>query len=207
MPYYDGGTAATGINVSNAVIWVSWNSGSYTTTSAITNSPVTSVSYGYGQTWASWNATGSAGYTVTVNQGINRQLQQAVPETEEQKQLRERRCAEQLAIEKRCKEERDKAQVRAEKLLRENLSAAQLAELVAQNRFTLRTLQPDGSQRIYRIERGRSRNIAEVDDVGAVIRRLCAHPVEAVPDADTMLAQKLWLEADEEAFRRIANFS
>lgn len=33
----------------------------------------------------------------------------------------------------------------------------------------------------------------------------CAHPGELVPDADTMLAQKLMLEADEPAFLRVAN--
>lgn len=186
-----GASVVTGIYISNATVWVSWNH-LYGTTSA------TSTAGLYSQTWASWNGSATSGYVIGTAVSA---------ETEEQKQLREKRYAELLAAEKLAKEELDKARARAEKLLRENLSAAQLAELVAENHFTLRTLQPDGSQRTYRIKRGRSQNIHEINEAGAVFMRLCAHPVEEVPDADTMLAQKLWLEADEETFRRIANFS
>ena len=203
MPYYDSGTQATGINISNACVWVTWNV-NYTVTSSITTT--TNASGAYTVTWSAWNGLLNAS-AVTAYGTAQAQNYRPAPETEEQKQLRATRYAEQVAAAKLAQEELDKARARAEKLLRENLSAAQLAELVADNHFTLRTLQPDGSQRIYRIKRGRSRNIQEINEAGAVLRRLCAHPVEDVPDADTMLAQKLWLEADEEAFRRIANFS
>jgi hypothetical protein len=40
-----------------------------------------------------------------------------------------------------------------------------------------------------------------------MIKRLCSHLIELVPDADTMLAQKLHLECNEDAFLRIANHS
>lgn len=60
----------------------------------------------------------------------------------------------------------------------------------------------------YRIDRGRSQNVRLVEETtGKVVRTYCAHPVEAVPDPDTMLAQKLMLETDEAAFLRIANAS
>ena len=39
------------------------------------------------------------------------------------------------------------------------------------------------------------------------IKTLCAHPTVRVPDADNMLAQKLYLESNEEEFLRIANHS
>lgn len=48
-------------------------------------------------------------------------------------------------------------------------------------------------------------NIELLDDTGKPIERLCAHPALYCPDEDTMLAQKLAIETDEESFRRIAN--
>jgi hypothetical protein len=99
------------------------------------------------------------------------------------------------------------ADKRAEKLLEEQLSAAQREELAAQGFFTLRTIAPTGEGRIYRIRRGRSRNVEQVDGTGRVIKTLCAHPQAMVPDADTMLAQKLMLEFGEEEFLLIANHS
>jgi hypothetical protein len=50
--------------------------------------------------------------------------------------------------------------------------------------------------------------VANVDVVckdGKVLHRLCAHPADFVPNPDTMLAQKLYLEHQEEAFVKIAN--
>lgn len=54
-------------------------------------------------------------------------------------------------------------------------------------------------------DRGRHGNVDQVDDSGRRIKRLCVHPVEGVPDADTMLAQKLFLEGSEEELLRVAN--
>ena len=39
----------------------------------------------------------------------------------------------------------------------------------------------------------------------AIRRRLCCHPELAVPDGDTMLAQKLTIEAAEPTFLALAN--
>jgi hypothetical protein len=106
----------------------------------------------------------------------------------------------------RIEAERSVAKDRAEKLLRDGLSPRQCEELAAKGFFTLETLSK-GQRKIYRIERGRSRNVKQVDDNGRVIKTLCAHPAEYVPDADTMLAQKLWLETAEDEFLRVANHS
>ena len=57
----------------------------------------------------------------------------------------------------------------------------------------------------YRINRGRSANIDVLDETGKVVRSLCVHPREGVPDADTMLSQALMLRHDEEALLRMAN--
>ena len=42
-------------------------------------------------------------------------------------------------------------------------------------------------------------------DQGKEVEHLCCHPDQAYPTGDRMLAQKLWLEADEQAFCQIAN--
>jgi len=107
----------------------------------------------------------------------------------------------------RAEGERAAARERAEKLLRENLSPRQREELAAKGHFHLEVLSRDGSRRLYQIRRGRSANVKQVDDSGRVLKTLCCHPVEMVPDEDTMLAQKLFLESREEDFLRIANHS
>lgn len=59
--------------------------------------------------------------------------------------------------------------------------------------------------RIFRIHKGRSMNITEIDKGGIKIARWCVHPSEYVPDADTMLAQYLLLKTDERKFLELAN--
>lgn len=59
---------------------------------------------------------------------------------------------------------------------------------------------------LYQIRTGRSHNVRLMDPLlMKPIYTLCAHPTLAVPDCDTMLAQKLWIEHDEPAFIQIAN--
>jgi hypothetical protein len=111
----------------------------------------------------------------------------------------EERAAEE-AREAARKAEREAAGRRAEVLLRDALSPKQLKELNRRGYFHVVV-----GDRRFRITRGRSHNIKEVDARGRILRTLCAHPVEQVPDADTMLAQKLWLESLPEEFIKIAN--
>ncbi len=98
------------------------------------------------------------------------------------------------------KVERKLANERAEALLRGTLSAKQLKELERRGYFHVVV-----EARRFRITRGRSHNVKEVDARGRILRTLCAHPTEQVPDADTMLAQKLWLETRPAAFFQLAN--
>lgn len=108
----------------------------------------------------------------------------------------------------RDRAEAEKAKGRAEVLLQEALNAKQREELSQKGFFSLDVLSTNGQRRQYRIRRGRSRNVQQVDPVsGNVLKHLCAHPRELVPDADTMLAQKLMLETAEDDFLRIANHS
>lgn len=59
--------------------------------------------------------------------------------------------------------------------------------------------------RRFRIKKGWSHNVFELNAEGKPLRSLCAHSREAVPEFDNMLAQKLWLEVDPDRFLGVAN--
>ena len=96
--------------------------------------------------------------------------------------------------------ENAEAHQRAEVLLRSVLSPNQLKELEKRDYFHVLV-----GKRRFRITRGRQHTIKEVDSRSRILRTLCAHPIEHVPDADTMLAQKLLLETRARDFFKIAN--
>lgn len=121
--------------------------------------------------------------------------QQIMPEEQARQAMRQ-------ADQARIQTEQSAAKERAEKILVENLSPQQHECLKANGYFFV-----DVGDRRYRIDRGRTRNVRLVDSAGKVMRNLCAHPLDNVPDADTMLAQKLQLETDEDSFLKIANVS
>ena len=102
--------------------------------------------------------------------------------------------------------ERLKAKERAERLLEEMLSEAQRAEMEAYRYFTVESRT---SKRRYRVKTnmGRHGNIEELDAKGRVVATLCCAPKGSIPDADALLGQKLALEADEDEFRKAANFT
>lgn len=194
----------------NSMIWGAWNA-------QIANTITTAVAGHIGQ---QMTAATTTSLTNTINaevwsawstqvQNLRDASAEQVRRVQEQaRQVRERQ-ERQAADASRVQLERGKAEKRAELLLQEQLSAEQKAELASKGFFTLRTIAKSGEERIYRIRRGRSRNVEQVDAQGTRIKTLCAHPAELVPDADTMLAQKLMLETPDtqEEFLRIANHS
>jgi hypothetical protein len=105
--------------------------------------------------------------------------------------------------------EQAKARERAEILLQESLDAKQREELAAKGYFELDVISRNGESRKYRIHRQWSHSIHQIDPAsGRKLKTLCIHPREAVPVADSMLAQKLMLEGGmEEDLLRIANHS
>lgn len=101
------------------------------------------------------------------------------------------------------------AKDRAEKLLLEHLNDRQKRDLADKRYFDVTVADfKKGVRRYYRIHRGRAGNVTQLDGPnGNAIRKFCCHPVENVPDADTMLSQKLMLEACEELFLKTANIT
>lgn len=189
-------TATTATSAStDGIIWGGWTTGIWTTgswTSASSSSLLyASIDNGV---WRTWNS----GYT---NYPATDRLMQ-----------RERYVEDPVALARRTEEIRiegermAKARERADKLLHECLSPEQSEELRNNGHFHLEVFSGDVRRR-YRINRGRAGNVLQVDDSGRVLKRLCIHPIEMVPDGDTMLAQKLFLEGAEEEFLRVANHS
>lgn len=208
-----GGATTT---VTSSYIWKAWNQTymQVTTTSSGGTAILlgTNTTLTTGQLWQVWNQA----YTVQVlssNAGtacrpagwVVGNHPQLSPEEELQAQTR---VQQEWQLRAQAEEaERQRARERAAIILREHLTDAQKAELADKRYFTIRTLRPQGEERIYRIHRGRSRNVEQVDQNGKRLKTLCIHPDISCPDEDTMLAQKLLLESEEDQFLRIANHS
>lgn len=189
--------------ITTSAIWNSWNAQmNLAVTQAVTShigQPINSATTASINTtiWTNWNSA------LTNRHATTEQVAQAQRHARDM----QARQAEQVRAHAVVQAERSLAEKRAEKLLQETLSAKQREELATKGFFTLETIAASGERRIYRIKRGRTANVEQVDANGNRIKRLCIHPVAPVPDADTMVAQKLMLETGEEEFLRIANHS
>lgn len=132
-----------------------------------------------------------------------------VHESEEQKKLREdqeaRWRAEALERDRKYAEEKKlalEANERAMVLLKSCLTPEQRACLERNKYFIVQAK----SGRRYRIDEGTHGNVRTLDRDNKVIERLCIQP-GGVPVGDSMLAQKLLIEAAEDIFRQHANIT
>jgi len=212
MPYTGTVTSAGTASYTNnsSVIWTAW-------TQATTTTSTGSITVPYlNNVWNGWNAgsvTATAGSYYSANNTVwinwngmpvaraGAPVYAAPPETEAARTARverEARYAEQRVAQEA---ERAASNRRAEALLQAHLTPDQQRQLAQEDWFMI----DSKSGKKYRINRGRSANIDVLDETGKVVRSLCVHPGEAVPDADTMLSQALMLKHDEEALLRIAN--
>ncbi|MCP3395344.1 hypothetical protein NLM27_42175 [Bradyrhizobium sp. CCGB12] len=91
---------------------------------------------------------------------------------------------------------------RSMRLLRSWLSPEQRTEFDAKGYFDV--VGCDTGRR-YRIRRGTSANINEVDNCGRLGRGWCFVPLGGLVEGDVMLAQKIAIETDEERALSIAN--
>lgn len=98
--------------------------------------------------------------------------------------------------------ERDAAEARGEKLLREWLSPQQLAQYEGNRYFDVIG---SSSKRRYRITQGRSFNVLLLDADDGIEEEICFMPVGNLVTGDIMLAQKVALETDEPAAIEVAN--
>jgi hypothetical protein len=100
-------------------------------------------------------------------------------------------------------EAKQAAEARAETLLQSCLTPLQAETLKTRGFFYV--CAKDGN--VYRIKRGYAGNVERVDpkNFDTALERFCAHPDSDVPAADAMLAQKLALELNPDAFLKVAN--
>jgi hypothetical protein len=91
------------------------------------------------------------------------------------------------------------AVAKARILLDRALTPKQRRDLFARGYFYVK-----GKRFTYRIREAHSGNVDALDSRGCVISRYCAHPLGRVPVYDLMLAQKLWIETDENMFLKKA---
>lgn len=184
-------------------VWLRWASG----TSAVTTN-------GEPSTWDYWcsASTASTSNTVWVQWNVGQATRSSTvrwvqPRELTAKEVAERAEANRLRQEEWARQEAEREAQRkaaalvAEKLLLENLSQEQRQEYAHEKRFHV--ISQSGKR--FQVKLGRAGNVMELNESGKGVNRFCIHPTEAVPDQDTMLAQKLLLETDEEKFRKIAN--
>jgi hypothetical protein len=106
------------------------------------------------------------------------------------------------AFRQQCKEAEDIREARGLALLREWLSPEQRAQLDASRSFDVVGCH---TGRRYRIRLGSRTNVHEIDQDGRPIIGWCFAPLENLVRGDVMLAQKIALEADENATLAVAN--
>lgn len=201
--------ASTAATTATAVIWYAWNTSDSTTTAATCSNEMI---------WDEWNSTSTActSTAITINRAWPTWVEAHEETVAEREARRAREAAQRAAEAERIREsieraaeekkKRDAAEKVAAELLREHLSDDQREEFDKHGRFTVGIVGGDGQSRRYQICRGLSGNVKELAADGRAIASFCIHPdVAAFPFHDNMLAQKLMLETDEKAFRRIAN--
>lgn len=187
MPDYYTTTSATANDTSTT--WVGWSADRGTNT-------VTGV-------WTVWagtdNGTGGAAPYRTATYPAPTPV---TPPTEAELAAQATRQRERAKELKDREKERATAEKKAHRLLRYHLTPEQRREYQREDSFRIEV-----NGRCYRIRKGRAGNVDLIDAEGNRLRNYCIHPTAQVPNEDTMLAQKLLLEADEAAFLRTANMS
>lgn len=198
----------------NAVTWRVWTTGGMTTGVTTGNTidcwdtwqqPIVR----YQDAWGRWIDTPAYGANLPPRRFEQVPERYRVQESEEQKRAREfenaRWEAEVKERQRRMDEEQKavlEANSKAMQLLKCCLTPEQKACL-EKNRYFIVTAK---SGRRYRIDEGSHGNVKVLDRDNKVIERLCIQP-NGVPIGDSMLAQKLMIEAAEDVFRQHANIT
>ena len=127
-----------------------------------------------------------------------------VNETQEEREARERRAADVRDHMDERRREREAvdgiANAKADELLKAVLNDEQRADYDLNRSFVVVLKNTS-----YRLKKGRTGNVKELDRDGREIASYCIHPAMRCPNADTLVAQKFMLETDEAEFKRVAN--
>ncbi len=195
--------------------WSGWTSTTTTCTCSSTWNDWNGTSACDPGTWVYWTTPTTSGTSTTVtisNVWVswvdNGYIVSSPKETAEERRAREQRETEYTAEQERqakIRAEKEKAkEEKARQLLKEVLTEDQDAQLTKDGYFELTSIK---SGKRYRIKKGFSMNVEELDKDGKRLRSMCFHPNVHVHHYDNMAIQKLMLENDEEEARKVANFS
>lgn len=202
--YYAQSLSTTGTTGCNA--WSNWN----TTTSTTGGS-----GGGCNLAWAQWNRNYDKEITRAIREShYYRQYQQEVllaadppPEATAERAARlarENEARNRLEMERKFRVEQvQTAKNKAEELLMSVLTDEQKGELTTKKYVTCKSRKSGNRYRIYRGTHG---NVRQIDHAGKEIAQLCIQP-DNVPEGDSMLAQLLHIEHNEEEFRKTANIT
>ena len=182
------GVLKASTTVTNGAVWQTWTTSDTTITSGTCN-----------VVWANWNETIGQ---LNIDPQLQPQIQPSylhshVPllSEEEKQRLELRRQQGELKIKL--------ANERANRLLFNHLTPGQLEDLKQNGGFNV--MLENGRE--YRIEWGSHGNVFLLGEASKKMSSYCIQPRGQLPKADSMLAQKLLLEANEDQFLRIANES
>jgi hypothetical protein len=121
-----------------------------------------------------------------------------MPEPEAQQRLQQ---AQILRDRRRRQSESERAELKAQQLLFQQLNMKQRLNWSKRGFFDVKV-----RDKMYRINRGRVGNVEQIDNDGNVLIRLCCHTVSLdIPDSDNAMAQLLMLRFREQEFLSMAN--
>jgi len=175
--------------IANTAVWTDWV---YETTTSLTNQTI----------WTTWTNAGTATcYTNTNPSWISAPTPSRDRTPEEIEAARV--AGEERAAARTRKLEADVARAtKARELLVSCLDAEQAAEFAQQRQFHVTA----SSGRRYCIKHGRAGNVSS-RGADNRLTSYCIHDLVGLPAEDTMLAQKLMIELEEDAFLLKANAS
>lgn len=194
--------ATTAATTATCGAWECWTNGTYAdSTNCYTSSTTATTVWRVWANQQTWVRCHVYDYAAPPTPELTPEQKKAAAAQAERQRIENDRIRAENARLAAIEAERQRiAAERADELLREHLDHQQRDELEKAKRFHV--VSQKGKR--FRIDRGSHGNVFELDDKERPSRRFCIQP-PGVPHGDAMLAQKLLLETDEDAFRRIAN--
>lgn len=177
-------TTTASTTLANWTGWVSDTSGTYATSSAVFNADTA---------WSIWTTTGTATTYSTLTTAPAYSPEQEAQWKAEREEVQRRATAAEQTRREACERAKRLLDSMLDHQQREQLKKDRFFEVIAKH-----------SRRRYRIRYSTHGNVRLLDDTGREVISYCAQP-NGVPTEDSMLAQKLQIEHDEDAFLRVAN--
>jgi hypothetical protein len=184
--------------------WVDAGTTASTTTATWTNWTTSTNTTNTTAPWAYWTTNSTANvnmvwgpWVVAKNGSLPQRTPEQIAAAEDAARIAQAQYEERLAQQRADAAEAVK---RAETLLHDHLNDRQRRALRTRGAFRVK----GESGRWYEVGRGHHGKLTELGRRGKPVSRLCVYATGGCPEADQMLAQKLYLETAEEVLRKAA---